>query len=291
MSSTRPYKPLISLLFDFDNTLSTDSISAIVETMGLGRDDWTERFERPLGGGWDQILRRGRALIEAGRAQGRPLSTELMREAAGRLRLYDGVLDMPDHLRRIAREIHEPCALEFVVLSSGFAEVIEATEIARRFDRVYASTFHYAEDGPDGEVGDAVCVKRLIAHPEKALYLEAHAKGMDVNGANGPEHAGHAVAQEDMRVPFDQMIYGGDGDSDLQAFGFMETHGGYAVAVHGGGGFHPGDKQTPSQRVENAAPPDYSRGGELMRTLEHAVRACASTVAMRALGTSASGPS
>ena len=284
MSKTRVYKPLISLAFDFDKTLATDSVDAIVETMGLTRQEWTERFEESLGERWDEILRRGQGLIEAGRATGQPLSTDLMREAAGRLNLYDGALDMPDHLRRVAKEIHEPCELEFVVLSSGFAEVIEATAIAERFDRVYASTFHYAEPGSDGERGEAVCVKRIISHPQKALYLEAHAKGMDVDGANGPEHAGHAVAAEDMHVPLDQLIYGGDGDSDLLAFGFVEEHGGHAIAVGGGDGFRPGGAQTRAQRVENVSPPDYSRGGELMTTLEHAVRACASRIAMHAMG-------
>ena len=284
MSMTRVYKPLISLAFDFDKTLATDSVDAIVEVMGLAREEWTERFEKALGERWDEILRRGQGLIEAGRATGRPLSTDLMREAAGRLSLYDGVIEMPDHLRRIAREVHEPCELEFVVLSSGFAEMIEATAVGERFDRIYASTLHYAEPGPDGERGEAVCVKRIITHPQKALYLEAHAKGMDVDGSNGPEHAGHAVAPEDMRVPFDQTIYAGDGDSDLLAFGFVEGHGGHAIAVGGGDGFHPGDAQTRAQRVEDVAPPDYSQGSELMTTLEHAVRACASRIAMRAMG-------
>lgn len=284
MSRTRAYNPLISLSFDFDKTLATDSVDAIVEAMGMTREEWTERHEEALGERWDEILRRGQGLIEAGRAAGRPLSTDLMREAAGRLRLYDGVLQMPGHLRRVAREVHEPCELEFVVLSSGFAEVIEATEIAEAFDRVYASTFHYAEKGDGGERGEAICVKRIITHPQKALYLEAHAKGMDVDGSNGPEHAGHAVAAEDMHVPLDQMIYGGDGDSDLLAFGFVEAHGGHAIAVGGGEGFRPGDAQTRSERVENVAPPDYSEGGELMTTLEHAVRACASRIAMHAMG-------
>ena len=288
MSRTLPYTPRIALLFDFDKTLATDSVDAIVAVMGLSREAWTKRFEEPLGERWGEILRRGWALVEAGHATGNPLSTALMREAAGRLSLYDGVLEMPEHLRRIAREVHDACELEFVVLSSGFAEVIEATAIGDRFDRVYASTFHYAEDGSDGEHGEAVCVKRIVTHPEKALYLEAHGKGMGVDGSNGPEHAGHDVAPEDMHVPFDQMIYGGDGDSDLQAFGFMERHGGHAVAVAGGGGFHPGDAQTRAQRVENVAPPDYSTGGELMTTLEHAVRACASRIAMRSMGADAS---
>lgn len=284
MNTTRTYKPRILLAFDFDNTLAPDSVSAIVEAMGLTKDEWSERFAEPLGDRWDAILRRGQALIEAGRATGRPLSTDLLANAGERLDLYEGVADMPDHLRSLARDIHSECELEFVVVSSGFAEVIRPTPIFDLFDRVYASTFHYAEHTPDGERGEAVCVKRIIPHAQKAMYIEAHAKGLDVDGPNGPEQAARAVDPADMRMPLDQVIYGGDGDSDLQAFGFVESRGGFAVSVRGGGGFEPGDRQLPGQRVENAADPDYRKGSELMTTLEHAVRAAASRVAMRAMG-------
>jgi hypothetical protein len=174
--------------------------------------------------------------------------------------------------------------LEFVVVSSGFAEVIRPTGLWGAFDRVYASTFHFADRTAEGERGEAVCMKRIIPHAQKAMYIEAHAKGLDVDGPNGPEQAARVVDPQDMRMPLDQVIYGGDGESDLQAFGFVESRGGFAVAVKGGGGFDPGDRQLPGQRVENAADPDYRAGGELMTTLEHAVRAAASRVAMRAMG-------
>ena len=280
---TRPFIPRISLVFDFALTLATHSLDAITDCWGMSKEEWKERFDEPLGTGWDEILRHGRALIDAGDAMGKPMSSDLLREAAGHVSLFEGVLDMPDRLRAVARDVHEGLEVEFVVLSSGFAELIAATPIADAFDRVYCSTYHFAERGPDGEHGRAVCMKRMVAHAEKALYLEAHAKGLSVDDANGPEHAGRPVAPEDMHVPFEQMIYCGDGESDLQAFGFIEAEGGCAVAVAGDGTFAP-ENQTRAQRVENIAPPDYSAGGELMRTLEHAVRAAASVAAMRALG-------
>lgn len=284
MPTTRVYKPRILLAFDFDKTLATDSVAAIAEAMGLTRDEWSSRFEEPLGDRWDAILRRGQGLIDAGRATKRPLSTDLMAQAAECLSLYDGVLDMPAHLRAVAEAVHPDCALEFAVVSSGFAEVIRATALTDAFDEIYASTFHFAEKGPAGEHGEALCMKRIIPHAQKAMYIEAHAKGLDVDGPNGPEQAARAVDPADMRMPLDQVIYGGDGDSDLQAFGFVEDHGGFAVAVRGGGSFEPGDRQLPGQRVENVADPSYADGSELMTTLEHAVRACASRIAMRAMG-------
>ena len=280
---TRPFIPLVSLVFDFDLTLATHSLDAITQCWGITKDEWKERFDEPLGTGWDEILRHGRALLDAGEAMGRPMSSDLLREAAGNVRLFEGVLDMPDRLRAVARDVHPEVGVEFVVLSSGFAELISATPIARAFDRIYCSTYHFEHQGSDGEYGRAMCMKRMVAHAEKALYLQAHAKGLSVDDANGPEHAGRPVAPESMHVPFEQMIYCGDGESDLQAFGFIEKEGGRAIAVAGDGTFAP-ENQTRAQRVENIAPPSYSADGELMRTLEHAVRAAASIAAMRALG-------
>ena len=278
MPSTRPFIPRILLAFDFDQTLASDSIDAVLELYGMARPDWDRDFVKPLGDGWDAIMRRSQALIELARARDKPLTRELMREAAGRIRLYDGVLDMPEHLRELARGVHPEIELEFVVLSCGFSEIINGTEIGRLFDRSFASAFHF-----DGE-GKAVCMKRIVGHPEKALYLEAMAKVLEVNDANAPEAAGRDIDEHEYHVPLDQMIYVGDGGSDLHAFGFMKASGGLAIAIDKDEVFDFADKQLPTQRVDNIARPDYSQGKELLHSLEHAVRACASRIALRAEG-------
>lgn len=278
MPSTRPFIPRILLAFDFDGTLASDSIDAVLELYDLPRKDWDRDFVHPLGDGWDAIMRRGQALIDLGNARDRPLTRELMREGAGRVRLFDGVTDMPGHLRAVARSVHPEIEVEFIVLSCGFDEIIEATEIGRLFDRSFASAFHYDRGG------HAVCMKRIIGHPEKALYLEAIAKDLDVSGANAPESAGKRVDEHEHHVPFDQMIYVGDGGSDLHAFGFMRSSGGLSIAIDKDEVFDHADSQLPGQRVDNLARPDYSPGTELLDSLEHAVRACASRIALRAAG-------
>jgi phosphoglycolate phosphatase-like HAD superfamily hydrolase len=278
MPATRPYIPRVLIAFDFDRTLGTESIDAILTLYDVDRATWNRDYDGALGEGWDDIIRRGQALIDLGTARAKPLGLELLREGAGRVRLYDGVLDMPDRLRAVAREIDPAIELEFVVLSSGYAEVIAATEIARVFDRILASTFHFDQEGR------ARCVKRIISHPQKALYLEALGKGVELGGANAPKSPGRDVDEHERHLPFDQMIYVGDGASDLQAFGFMRANGGLALAIDKDARFDSADAQTRSQRVDNLAPPDYRKGGELLTSLEHAVRACAARIALRALG-------
>ena len=277
MPATHPFIPRILLAFDFDRTLATDSIDAVCEEYGISREDWTERFEEALGEDWDGITRRGQALIDMGGAMDRPLSDAVLRDAARRVRLYDGVLEMPDRLRAAADEVLEGIDLEFVVLSSGYAKIIEATEVMDVFDRVLASAFHNADD----EGGTAICVKRVVAHPQKALYLEALGKGVGIGGSNAPERAGDPVDEHDMHCPFDQMIYLGDGASDLQAFGFLNENAGLTIAIDKDRDFDAADEQAPAQRVDNLAPPTYVEGSELLDALRHAVKACAHRIALR----------
>ncbi|MCK0168285.1 hypothetical protein MWU52_12030 [Jannaschia sp. S6380] len=276
MSATNPYIPRILLAFDFDRTLATDSVDAICAAYGIERSAWERDYEEALGDGWDDIIRRGQGLLNLGQNRGRPLGPDMIAEAAKHLRLYDGVEAMPDLLRAAATEIDPEIEVEFVVLSSGFDEIIAESGIGRVFDRILAGGWHEVD-------GVFTCVKRIIDHPEKALYLEALGKGADVDGSNGPERAGDAVDKADMHCPFDQMIYLGDGASDLQAFGFLTRAGGLAIAIDEDDVFE-APEQTETQRVETLAPPDYSEGGKLLEVLRHGVRAGAHRIAMRKAG-------
>lgn len=277
MPATRPFLPHILLAFDFDGTLGPDSLDMLLSLYGTTRSDWERDVVAPLGDNWDSIIRRGQALIELGRAQGRPLTRELLGEAGRRLDPFPGVLEMPDRLRALACDIHPEIDLRFVVLSSGYAEMIAESAVAGAFDRILASAFHF------DEAGHAVCVKRIVSHPEKVLYLEALAKDVGVGGQNAPHAAGWDVPESERFVPYDQMVYVGDGASDLQAFGFVQERGGLALAVQKGRDFDHAEEQQPGQRMDDFAPPDYGTDGELLQALEHAVRACGARIAIRAL--------
>lgn len=77
MPATRPYIPRLVLAFDFDRTLATDSIDAILQLYDTDRDTWDRDYRDPMGDGWDDIILRGQALIDLGRATGKPLSRDL----------------------------------------------------------------------------------------------------------------------------------------------------------------------------------------------------------------------
>lgn len=267
---SRPRIPRVSLLFDFDETLATHSMETIPAVWGLSSDEFKQRFVEPLGSGWDEIPKHGLAFVHAGRAMDRPMSRDVLEAAAEKTTLFDGAAAMPARLREVARGVDEGIELEFCVLSSGFHELIAATPIADAFDRIYASTYHFDEEGL------AVCIKRAVTHSGKALYLEAYGKGLLEGGDVADLHmrAARPVPMEEWRTPFDQMIYCGDGESDLQAFAFLEGAGGQSIAVDGGEGFAP-DDQSAAERPRAIVEPSYAQGGPTMKVLENAVLSAA----------------
>lgn len=278
MPATHPFVPRVAVIFDFDETLATDSTDALCRAWGIERDEWEKRYFEPLGEGWDRIIRRAQALLDCGRDRGEPLNADLFAKAAEELDLYPGVTELKQRLTQCAREILEELEVELVVLSSGFVEIIERTAVRETFDHVWASSFHGERDG--GEVR----IKRVISHPEKARYVEAFAKGLELDSADEPRTNVPNFDPQKMHVPLDQIVYLGDGLSDLATFEFVGNHGGLSIAISEGDEFAYAKEQTETERVDDLAPPDYSEGSELSEALYHAVRSAASRAALRKLG-------
>ncbi|MCE7026731.1 hypothetical protein [Jiella avicenniae] len=279
MPATHPFHSRILLAFDFDWTLGEDSFERLVAVMGFEVDEWKERFYRPLGdAGWDDILAKFEGLRRMCEKGGKRFAVEDAREAGRTTRGFDDAATMPRRLREIAERIDPQVRLEFAIVSSGYLDVFGAHPIADAFDRKYGSAF---EVGDDGRLRG---VKKMISHPEKVRYIQALAKGIDLGGSNAPSQTEADLAEEEQRVAFDQLIYVGDGASDLQAFGFVREMGGFAIAVSRGGEFSAKSEMLKAQRPDALAPPSYRDGAPLFEILAHAVRSHASRIALRRLG-------
>lgn len=278
MPATHPYIPRVAVIFDFDETLASDSIDALCAAWGIDRGEWEDRYFEPLGDGWDKIIKRAQALLDCGRDRDVPLTADHFEQAAKEIDLYPGVTDLKRRLTACAQEVLDELEVELVVLSSGYVEVIERTAVKDTFDHIWASSFHGEREG--GEVR----LKRIISHPEKARYVEAFAKGLDLDSADEPRTNVPDFDPQKMHVPLDQIVYLGDGLSDLATFEFVGHHGGLSIAISEGDKFAYAKDQTETERVDDLAPPDYSEGGELLEALYHAVRSAASRAALRKLG-------
>lgn len=279
---TRGFHDRIVVVFDFDQTLAPATVTALLERIGVDDVEAWDRDElkRLVRDGWDEIIAHGPALLRAADAQGVVLTRELVQDVGRALPIYDGVPETLALLRERGREVSGGARIELYVLSCGFEEIMCASSLAGCFDAMWGSAFHWSDDGR------LLGVKRTVIHSEKARYLIALAKGLSMTGANEPQDVHLERPLEAWHVPYDQMIYVGDGLSDVAAFHLMHDHGGIALAVN-----HAGDAGRweaaahifEDARVDNLAPPELEDGGELRRSLVLAVECVAKRVALRRL--------
>ena len=281
-SATGGFHNRIAIVFDFDRTLSPGSIDALLDALGVeDHRHWREeRLQSMIDDGWDEILAKADLLVRTAQEQGRTLDRALVEKVGQGLLPYPGVEETLKELREIGAEAGEGAEVELYVLSSGFVDLVAKAPIARCFDDVWGSSFHWSEEGA------LLGVKRTVIHSEKARYLLAMAKGLDLAGANEPQDVHQEKPIEEWHVPLDQMIYVGDGASDIDAFKVMRENGGIAIAVdHSSGGkrWEAAEHMFSGAHVENLAPPDFSAGKEMRRTLKLATELLGKRVALRSM--------
>ncbi|GHA69102.1 haloacid dehalogenase-like hydrolase [Cognatilysobacter bugurensis] len=273
----------IAVVFDFDLTLGEGSIDVLLRTLDVDPDEFRSEWVDPLdAAGWDHALARFKALVDLSERLDGAVTREKLEQVGRDTPLYPEVERMFDRIRNTAQAVAEGLEVEFYVLTAGFVEVPCGTPIAHEFKAIWGSAGHYADDGR------LVFPRRVVTYPEKVRYLLQLAKGLSVDGADAPADVYRDVPQERWHVPFDQMVYVGDGASDLPAFDLVESRGGIAIGVFGPGesasGWSKGHDVHRGRRVHNLACADYREDAELMRSLCLAVESIAKLVALRRLG-------
>jgi hypothetical protein len=135
-------------------------------------------------------------------------------------------------------------AVEFYVVSGGLEEIIRGSSIASYLSGVWGCNLAEV----DGQVRH---IKNAITFTEKTRSLYAINKGItDEAMKRNPFAVNTARPSEDRRVPFWNMIYIGDGLTDVPCFSVVEKAGGTAFGV-----FDPVKAGSPKKAWENLVAP------------------------------------
>ena len=252
-------KPIAALLYDFDHTLSPRDMQeyAFIPGVGLSSADFWARCNGLMHSQeMDQILAYMRTMVLE--ARGKMLLTREEFHKLGRsVSFFPGVSTWFGRVNAYAAALG--LQAEHYIISSGLKEIIEGTEIAGEFKKIYAASFCYDEH--DVAVWPAMAVN----YTSKTQFLFRVNKGvLDVT-----EHDGlNEFTPEDERpVPFRNMIYIGDGLTDVPCMKLVKTNGGHSIAVYSEKRRATANRMLREGRVDFALPADYSKG----RALEKAV--------------------
>ena len=223
-------KRRIAVIFDFDDTLAPDATSQLLTSLGVNvQRFWPETVAPLIDAGWDPVPAYLYRILEWSRERRlrEPLTREVLRSAASSLALYPGVETLFDRLRNHARAFADELELEFYAISSGLQELIDGSRIRSQFTQVWGCELHC-----EAESGHAVYARNVVSFTDKTRYLFQIEKGLIApREETDPFAVNRKLSHEALRIPFEHMLYVGDGYTDVPCFSLVSGRGGVALAV------------------------------------------------------------
>ena len=258
-------KTVIALLYDFDKTLCTQDMQnySFIPSLGMAIDDfWAEANSFSKENAMDGILTYLYMMVSKSKEKGVPLTRESLRDCGKSISLFPGVSDWFERINKFGESLG--VQVEHYVISSGLKEIIEGSEIAPYFKEIYACEFYYDENGVP------VWPKLAVNYTAKTQFVYRINKG--VLSVSDDKALNASMPDEHKRVSFVNMIYVGDGLSDVPCMKMMRSYGGQAIAVHQEGNREAVEDLLRKDRVDFIFPADYREGSQMEVTVKNILR-------------------
>ncbi len=259
-------RPVLAICYDFDKTLSPDDMQAQGYIQSVGYDVgafWSACDKLAKENGMDENLAYMYQMMKE--AEGTLIfNRKTLMEYGSRVSLFPGVEDWFERVRAYG-DAHG-VTVEHYIISSGLKEMIEGTGVykAGAFKKVYACSFYYNDRGV------AVWPAQVINYTNKTQFLFRISKGvLDVNDPAVNDY----FPPDQIRVPFRNMVYIGDSDTDVPCMKLVNSYGGHSIGVYN---LETGDKEkvhkmVRDNRIRYFAPADYREGSELDTLLKEII--------------------
>ena len=215
-------KPIVAIMYDFDKTLSTTDMqnySFIPNLQMTPEEFWGETGKFTESQGVERILSYMFMMIKKAKEKGIKITREYLRECGKNIQFYPGVSTWFKRINKYAEE--KGVIVEHYLVSSGTIEIVEGCSIYPEFTKAYGCEYYYENDEP-------VWPKLAINYTQKTQFFFRIAKGaVDVTNDN-------AVNEKNLklRIPYRNIVYMGDGMTDIACMTLVKKNGGTSIAVY-----------------------------------------------------------
>ncbi len=260
----------IAIAYDFDGTLAPGNMQehTFLPSLGIPASTfWAKANELARENDMDEILAYMQLLLDEARQRGLPIRKSDFEKYGSGITFFEGVETYFDRINNYAGE--KNVVLDHYVISSGLREFINGTRIAGHFTNIFASGYRYDDKGV------AVWPAMAINFTNKTQYLFRINKG--INNSYDNSLINKYLPDSERPVPFQQMIYIGDGETDVPAMKMIKYRGGTAIAVYNHLIRAKKNKRSPKQiceelivqnRADYIAPANYSEGSTLDKIIK-----------------------
>ena len=258
-------KPVIALMYDFDKTLCTKDMQeySFIPKLGMeAADFWKEVTELTDRENMDSILAYMYMMIEKAKERKIPVNRETFMELGTKVEFFKGVDTWFQRINQYGQD--HGVLIEHYIISSGIKEIIEGTPIAGQFKKIYACEFMYDYNG-------LICWPKVaVNYTDKTQFFFRINKGVLDITSKSAEELNMYRPEPERRIPFSNMIYIGDGITDVPCMKLTKSYGGKSIAVYNGeeGNREKAMKLLDHDRVNYVLPADYTSGSKLEKTVQ-----------------------
>ena len=252
-------KPRVAIMYDFDKTLCTKDMQeyGFIPSLGMSSSEfWKAAGELTDKEEMNNVLAYMYLMVDKARENKVRVKAKTFRKLGKDVEFFEGVNTWFDRINKYANEVG--VRVEHYIVSSGIKEIIEGTSIAKEFKKIYACEFMYDYNGT------IIWPKCAVNYTTKTQFLFRINKGVLKVNNESTEKLNEYTPENDRRIPFRNMIYIGDGLTDVPCMKLVRNNGGQSIAVYNQEkGKAAAKKLKENGRVNYVVEADYSEGGDL----------------------------
>lgn len=217
---------VIALVYDFDGTLTPQPMQeyTILPRIGIKKGDrfWGEVKREAVKTSGEEVVTYMRLMLEKSKAQHFPITPRVLGGLARDIDYFPGVEKYFKHINGfVGNNFDIDVKLRHYIISAGLKEIISGTSVAKYFHKIFASEYHY------DEYNGADFPKVIVNDTLKTQFVFRINKGKELLHENINEHMPDPLRP----VPFQNILYVGDGLTDVPCMTVIRKNGGYAIAV------------------------------------------------------------
>jgi len=264
---------VIAIIFDFDETLGSDTIGFLLTAHNIPPQDFWQEVDRMVQKHWDPPLAYMDLLLRFAKEEKLDLSQKSLNSLGKKLPLFPGLpkafVELKEYVRTEPNLKDARVNLEFYIVSGGIEEIVRGSRVAAHVNGIFGSNFAY-----DPKTKQPIGIQSAISFTEKTRYLYGINKGISVGELrSNPYKINDALSGAARRIPFSQMIYIGDGPSDIPCLSAVTQYGGAGIGVSAPSKtFHKGYELARGKRITvGPYTANYGTGSDMRKVLEETI--------------------
>ena len=259
---------IIALMYDFDKTLCTKDMQeyTFIPNLGISTNEfWNSANKLREIDKMDSVLTYMYLMVKKTDDIGYHLTKDYLNKMGHDIELFPGVKDWFERINEYGKE--KGVTIEHYIISSGVKEIIEGSSIGKYFKKVFASEFYY------DELGHAVWPKVAINYTNKTQFLMRINKGiLDISD---DYNINKKMDDADKRISMSNMIYIGDGLTDVPCMKLTKDGGGVSIAVYTDKSKKVAEDLYNDGRINYMAKSDYTEGSKIDTIVKKTIDAMA----------------